>query len=82
MGSSRFSIKVADEESKRFPHEFPRSFCRVKGDRSVRYRAPPVADNAGGLGLARFGVWLGLGFGLGFDLVRLLLQFKVCAVLS
>ena len=25
MGSSRFWLKVADEESKSFPHEFPRS---------------------------------------------------------
>ena len=44
MGSSRFWLKVADEDSKSFPHEFPRSQM-VKGDRSVRNRALPVGDN-------------------------------------
>ena len=47
MGSSRFWLKAADEDSKSIPHEFPRS------DRSVQNRALPVGDNAKSLNEAK-----------------------------
>ena len=40
MGSSRFWLKVADEESNEFP-----KIPLVKGDRSVRDRVLPDGEN-------------------------------------
>ena len=45
MGSSRFGLNVADEESKCIPHKNPGPIGRVKDDRSLRRRALPVGDN-------------------------------------
>ena len=45
MGSSRFGLNVADEESKCIPHKFPRPHWPVKDDRSLRNREIPVGDN-------------------------------------
>ena len=43
MGSSRFGIKAADEESKYIPHAF--LIALIKCDRSVPDIALPVGDN-------------------------------------
>ena len=45
MGSSRFGLKVGDEENKCIPHEFSQ-IPSVNGDRSVSAITLPVGDNA------------------------------------
>ena len=71
MGSSRFSVKVADEESKSIPHEFPRShWLKAIGQRVIERHLSAT--------MLEVWVWLDSGFGLDWDLVSGSIRFGYC----